>query len=63
MLSRANRTLRGGSKESKMDMNEALVLKELAETRRIEALTDEVKANIRLKESQIALNEKELARK
>lgn len=46
-----------------MDMNEALVLKELAETRRIEALTDEVKANIRLKESQIALNEKELARK
>ena len=44
-----------------MDMNEVLILKELAEIKRIEALTEEVKENTRLKESQRMLNEKQLA--
>jgi hypothetical protein len=46
-----------------MDMQTVLVLKEQAEIKRIEALTEEVKASTRLKESQIALNKKELAKK
>ncbi len=50
-------------KEKKMNMKEVLVLKEEAEIKRIEALTEEVKVNIRLKESQIALNKKQLALK
>jgi hypothetical protein len=40
-----------------------LVLKEQAEIKRIEALTEEVKASTELKRSQIKLNERELKRK
>lgn len=46
-----------------MKMDEVLVQKEQAEIKRIEALTDEVKASAELKRSQVKLNEKELARK
>jgi hypothetical protein len=50
-------------RRSKMDMQAVLVLKEQAEIKRIEALTEEVKASTRLKESQIKLNEKQLKAK